>query len=257
MIVCNACGYDNPLGRVFCHKCGTKLDLAKVRPPGSVDDSKGGKGSGAVTIGVKREEKKKGKSFVKTLIRIFDVVLIAVVAYCIFRIWQEPTYKSTGTSPNETEQVKLNREKLEFAIANKSRFKIILTDMAVNSYFQTVSDAGKSSDTGTFRTEKIQLLSEKDLIDIVYVRKIIIGSWEKRIIMQYWGRPIVDGGEFHFQPVRGRIGELGVPSFALGPYERNFARLFQNFDSERELLGKLTTIQVEPGKITLAYEPAK
>ncbi|MSR65382.1 MAG: hypothetical protein EXS18_06335 [Verrucomicrobiae bacterium] len=191
------------------------------------------------------------------MIRIFDLVLIAVVGYCIYLIWQEPTYKSTGTSSNETEQVKLDLVKLERAIDTKGRHKIILSDMALNSYFQSISDTDKSNDTGMFRTEKIKLIAEKDLVDVVYVRKIVIGSWEKLIIMQYWGRPIVDDGDFRFQPVRGRVGELDVPSFALGPYERNFARLFQDFDSERVLLGKLTQIQVEPGKITLAYDSAK
>lgn len=255
MIACQACGYNNPLGRVFCQKCGTKLDLSKVRPPGMADDGKGG--SGGVTVGVKKEEKKKGKSVIKTAVRIFDLVLIIVVGYCIFRVWQEPAYKSSGTSPNEAERLKVDREKLEVAIGNKRPFKLIIADMALNSYFYSVSDAGKPTDTGAFRTEKIVLSTEKDLVDVVYVRKIVIGSWEKRIIMQYWGRPIVDGGDFRFQPVKGKVGELGVPSFALGSYERNFARLFENFDAERALLGKLTQIQVEPGRVTLAYEPAK
>ncbi len=30
MVVCKRCGNENPLGRVFCVKCGTKLDLAHM-----------------------------------------------------------------------------------------------------------------------------------------------------------------------------------------------------------------------------------
>ena len=30
MLICQQCGADNPVGRVFCEKCGKKLDLADV-----------------------------------------------------------------------------------------------------------------------------------------------------------------------------------------------------------------------------------
>ena len=30
MLICKKCGIDNPLGRVFCTSCGTKLDLSDV-----------------------------------------------------------------------------------------------------------------------------------------------------------------------------------------------------------------------------------
>ena len=31
--VCPKCNYDNELGRIFCHSCGAKLDLTKIKPP--------------------------------------------------------------------------------------------------------------------------------------------------------------------------------------------------------------------------------
>ena len=32
MLICPKCGYDNELGRIFCHSCGDKLDLSNIKP---------------------------------------------------------------------------------------------------------------------------------------------------------------------------------------------------------------------------------
>lgn len=251
MIACQACGYSNPLGRVFCQKCGTKLDLSRVRPPGSADAK-----PGEVSVGIRKDEKKPGKKALKWAIRIFDIVLVAAVAFCIYQIWQEPSVRKLTINLGESAKVKDDRGKIEYAIEHQQQVTLQMTDAALNAYLASVSDLGKSSDQGMLRTESLTLFFEKELVNIVYVRKIVIRGWEKRIVLQYKGRPIADGGEFRFQPVHGSIGNLTVPSFAYGIYERNFARLFQNFETERGLLGKLSQIQVEPGKATLDYKPA-
>lgn len=251
MISCQACGHSNPLGRVFCQKCGTKLDLSKVRPPGSAPEE------GGITVGVTRDDKSKKKTALKTAVRIFDVLLVLAVGFGIYLVWQVPDVKSPGTSSLEAATLKGQREKLEFAMSNKKPYKIEFNDMTLNSYLNTISDMGKSSNEGAFRTKRIYLVSENDLIDVVSVREIVIGGWTKDIVMQYRGRPIVDGEDFRFQRVSGAIGKLPVPSFALGLLEKNYARLFQDFQSERALLGKLSEIQLEPNKIALVYEPTK
>ena len=33
MIECPKCHFSNELGRIFCHQCGSKLDLTKVKAP--------------------------------------------------------------------------------------------------------------------------------------------------------------------------------------------------------------------------------
>jgi len=252
MIACQACGHSNPLGRVFCQKCGTKLDLSKVRAPGS------GESGGGITVGVKKDdEKTKKKSALRRAIHIFDAVLVVALVLFVVLIWQEPPVKNVLNSPSEGDRVKLDRDKLEFAMNTKRKFTLTMTDIGLNSYLASISDITKPETSGTFRTDKIVVLPEQGLVNVVSIRKIVIGGWSKNIVMQFVGEPVIDGGEFRFRPVRGSIGKLPVPSFVMGLYENNFARLFQQFSSERGLLGKLSDIQVEPGKITLVYEPPK
>jgi hypothetical protein len=250
MIGCQACGHQNPLGRVFCQKCGTKLDLSKVRAPGIG----GGEPGSNVTIGVKKDDGKKGKNALKTAIRIFDVLLIVALVAVIALVWQEPPVPSISDSPSMADKVKLEREKLEFAISVKRAYKLSISDVALNSYLAAVSDIDKVEESGVFRTDKTVLVPQQDLVNVVSIRRVVVGSWQKQIVLQYLGRPVVDGGEFRMQAVSGTIGKLPVPGFLMGPYERNFARLFQNFSKEQELLGKLAQIQVEDKKVTLQYE---
>ena len=33
MLECPKCHFNNELGRIFCHQCGNKLDLDKIKPP--------------------------------------------------------------------------------------------------------------------------------------------------------------------------------------------------------------------------------
>lgn len=254
MIACQACGHSNPLGRVFCQKCGTKLDLSKVRPPGS-DPGEGG--ASGVTVGVKKEDQKRGKTALKTAIRIFDMVLLVAVIAGIVLMWQQPAVKSSGTSSIEASAVKIQREKLDFAISNKRPYEVKLDDMQMNSYLASVSDMGKSSNTGLFQTDAISLSSQAGTVQVDYVRKIVIKDWEKKLVMRFAGRPESDGSDFRFVPVSGSIGKLPIPGFGLKIYSRNFARLFADLDSERELLAKLTGITAEPNKLTLRYDPKK
>src|SRR5207247_4785635 len=111
---------------------------------------------------------------------------------------------------------KLDREKLEYAITAKRAYKMSLSDTGLNSYLASVSDPGKSAEQGMLRTENISVVPEKDLVNVIYVGKIVLGSWQKHIVMQYEGEPVVDGGDFRFRPRRGSLGKLPVPSFALG-----------------------------------------
>lgn len=254
MIACQACGYSNPLGRVFCQKCGTKLDLSKVRPPGS---EPGESGASGVTVGIKKDDKKGGKKTWKTIVRILDVILLVAVIGGLVLIWQQPEVKSSGTSSIEASAIKLQREKLAFAISNKRPYEIKLDNMQLNSYLASVSDMGKSSNTGLFQTDTISLSSQQDTVQVDYVRKIAIQTWEKKIVMRFVGRPESDGSDFRFVPVSGSIGKLPIPGFGLKIYSRNFARLFADLDSERELLAKLTGIKAEPNKLTLSYQPKK
>src|ERR1051325_5098373 len=163
MIACQACGHNNPLGRVFCQKCGTKLDLSRVRAPGGG----GGETEGGVTVGVRREERPRSKAILRTAIRGFDVLLIVGVIVVLVLMCQEPTVQIGLHSAADGDKVKQEREKLEYAITAKRAYKMSISDVGLNSYLAAVSDAGKSGEQGILRTESIALLPGKDLVNVV------------------------------------------------------------------------------------------
>jgi len=67
MLTCSKCGYDNELGRIFCHSCGAKLDLSNIKSP-----SQGG-------AKLKRKGGTGGKLVGRTIVILILVALIAVI----------------------------------------------------------------------------------------------------------------------------------------------------------------------------------
>jgi hypothetical protein len=74
------------------------------------------------------------------------------------------------------------------------------------------------------------------------------------------GVPAIEGDRFVFQPTGGYIGRLPIHPKILrdtGLLDRYYAQLFNSLSGDRELLGSLTAISVDPkGGVELKYDPA-
>ena len=72
------------------------------------------------------------------------------------------------------------------------------------------------------------------------------------------GVPAVEGDRFVFQPTGGYIGRMPIHPKILretGLFDRYFAQLFHGLDGDRELLGELAAITVDPQRgVELKYD---
>ena len=68
MVICQKCGYDNELGRIFCHSCGTKLNLSEIK---------------SVSQGGKSLARKKAGGIGKTIGRMINIAILVVVVSVI------------------------------------------------------------------------------------------------------------------------------------------------------------------------------
>ena len=120
MLNCTKCGFDNELGRIFCHQCGAKLDLDQIKPP-----SRGGK-----------KIYRKGSMFsARRAIRIvIDLLVVGAVVGAIYLLAQVPAVRSMPTGPDVARPVSKKRVALETMIARHQAGSIDLGEVELNAY---------------------------------------------------------------------------------------------------------------------------
>ncbi|HVM61931.1 MAG TPA: zinc-ribbon domain-containing protein [Verrucomicrobiae bacterium] len=244
MIVCPKCGYDNELGRIFCHSCGTKLDLTEIKAP-----SQGGK---PLT--------KKAKSGSKKLVsRIFSVVLTAFVVVLVFLALQVPAVRPISTSSDDLNMSDRKRAALDNVLALKRPSTVSVTEGELNSFVQTLGFQGGKPGPFDVVPIKLQLEFGNGAVTVVLLGRLhIAGSLEKEIYLSYTGVPAIKAGHFVFQPTAGALGALPMSPWLLeqtGLYDRYFARLFAKQDTEKQILDSLSSITVTPQSLNFNYQP--
>ena len=243
MLTCSKCGYDNELGRIFCHSCGAKLDLSEIKSPaqGGAKLKKSGAGSGRLVwraVGV--------------------VILLAIIAV-IYLAAQVPSVRAISTTSQDLVSSDKKRFDLE-QIGTRNRPQVIsLTEAELNAFVSSLGFEKNSNKSFTVTPSILQLELGNGIVTAVFVGKVSLGSaFSKKVYLSYTGRPVVEDGHFEFQPVRGAIGSLPMNAAILeqtGILDRCFEKLFANLSRERQVLDSLKSITVTSHQVDLTYEP--
>jgi hypothetical protein len=244
MIACSKCGYDNELGRIFCHSCGAKLDLTEIKSP-----SQGGK---SLT------RKAKGGAG-KILSRVVSIGILAVVIVILFLAFQVPNIRPISMSSDDLGMADRKRGALDELAAQKSPSAITVTEGELNAFIQGVGFQNSQAGTLDVVPTKLQLELGDGVVTAVFLGKLhIAGSVEKQIYLSYTGVPTIEDGHFVFTPTAGAFGALPMSPWFLvktGIFDHYFARLFVNMDKEKQLLGSLSSISVSSQSVVLNYQP--
>lgn len=244
MIVCSKCGYDNELGRIFCHSCGAKLNLTEIKAP-----SQGGKSL---------VKKAKGGSG-KIISRVVSIAVLAVIVVVLFLAFQVPNLRPISMSSEDLGMSDRKRAELDELVARKSPNTITVTEGELNAFIQGVGFQGGEGSGLAVVPIKFQLELGDGVITAVFLGKLhIAGSVEKQIYLSYTGVPTIEDGHFVFKPTAGAIGELPLSSLVLlktGVFDHCFAKLFVNMDKEKQVLDALSSISVTAQSVVLNYQP--
>jgi hypothetical protein len=243
MIVCSKCGYDNELGRIFCHSCGAKLDLTEVKAPGQ-----GGRTFRRTRGGV-------GKLFS----RLVSIALLAVIVLTLFLACQVPNIRPISISSDDLNKSDEKRTALDRLLVEKKPDTISVTEGELNSFVQTLGFESGSAGTLQVVPTKLQLELGDGVITAVFLGRLhIAGSVDKQVYLSYTGVAMVENGHFVFQPTAGALGSLPLPRWFLvktGILDRYFANLFVNMNREKQVLDSLSSISVNPQSIAFNYQP--
>lgn len=244
MLTCPKCNYDNELGRIFCHQCGTKLDLNQIKASGH-----GGKS-------LKRRD---SPSVGRIVLRVVEVAVVAVILWGTYLMWQVPDVKPVTSTAEDQSSAEKKRLTLERAIDQRKAATIQLSEAEANSYLERLGFEKGDDKSLRIAPTSIQIEFEQGAVGLVMLGQLEIGgAARKKIYLKCRGVVSVEHGELTFKPVAAVFGAVPIHPRILEStsfMQHHFSELIRNLQEERKLLGKLTAITVEPHRVLLTYEP--
>ncbi len=224
-IKCDACGHINPVGRLFCAKCGAQLNAKRI-----------------VT-----DDKTRAQRRVRVLrMAILGALLVAL----ILMLLPAPMDGRPGTLEDANRLVaRLNR--LYDAVQEKRAAKETIVEAELNAYLagllvgprETVTDKNLREALGVIRVRLAP-----DRVTVVWA----VRTGLARMTYEVSGAPAAGSDGFRFALARVRAGRLPLP----GPVGRWAAdrlyRTFEKLELERNLLNALTALDVGERKAMVA-----
>ena len=256
MIKCNVCGHDNPLGRVHCVQCGTKIDLSKVVP-----ESMGG-GQGNVVIKKTRGGAGGGSSGISKLIKFVDAIILAALVIGIAMMWQVPQVKEIANDPAAAMTAKAKFDSLAAAQQGNSDQVAEFTEQEINSYINEPSSPRHfeyPEDSGgvlSSRFTRYQFEFGENEATAVAVGFIRLKDLKKKIVIRASGTLGGESGNRQVKLKKLFIGSLPLHSLPfsdkfLQPVADQFFR-FQPFEQEWKVLKGTREVQFAGGKAVVA-----
>jgi hypothetical protein len=244
MLPCPKCGFENELGRIFCHQCGNKLELDKIKPP-----SEGAKIRRKVVGGVRKT--------VRIVIELALVLGLMVVVVLICLVPEIPPVKPTG---GELAAIDTKRMMLSRLVNGHRTGSVEITAGDLDAYLNTLGL--EKPRAAFFELVPVTVRTEfgEGTVTIKYLSELHVGSvLRKQIYFGLTGLPKTGGGQFTLKVTGGWIGKLPIQPKLIeltNLFPGAFSKLFAHLDDEEKSLGKLTAITVTPGRAVLAFTPA-
>ena len=244
MIACPNCGFENELGRIFCHQCGNKLDLNAVKPPSQ----------GGPKIRRRRTWTPAGAAR-----RAAEIVILLLLAWALYLACQVAEFRPAKPTNADLLAADNKRLELDQLVLRQQPASLEISETELNTM---LSSLGFDKPKGT-ALEVVPLNFQAKLGDgVVELRLLgelrVAGGFSKKFTLNYTGTPVVLDNVFEFHPASAYVGRLPIHPMLLSTtsfIQNRFAQLVVKLSHERDQLEKLHSITVTPGKVRLDYVP--
>lgn len=226
-VECRRCGQKNEINRVFCSKCGTKLDLSHL------------------VAGKPR------RSFGQMLVAgIRLLVLVAVVGAVSLMLWPVVPTSPCGTAADAAlveQRITAMARSVEFG-----RFVVeVFSDAEVNAFLaETLKKDASAGTSAGYRLgiEDIRLtFTSADFVVLV------LAKWGPvALSYEITGVPELGGNGFSVRVRNARLGHLPMPGPAGDWMLDRVAGIFQRMDRERAILNNASRLDLIEGRIWVA-----
>lgn len=234
-IKCSYCGHLNPLGRIFCAKCGKRLDLKKVNKR------------------VLARSAETPSDRLRRRIKVLTVLVLAGVVGMI--LWPAQIECARGIAKDAASlQVKIRR--LERAVAATAYVYDVITEHEVNAFLQKVLE----DNPGIAKSEGMQLGIEKLCVRFTpdEMKVFLLANWGAlRLSYEVVGVPEIRDRRFRLVLRYGRFGHLPLPGPVAGWMGERIARALSEFKNERRLLDALERCDLGDGRLRVVTRAKK
>ncbi|OQA26678.1 MAG: hypothetical protein BWY59_01293 [Verrucomicrobia bacterium ADurb.Bin345] len=230
-IKCPQCGNVNDLGRVFCSKCGSRLDLSKVS-----------------TRILARGMQKPHDSMYRLL---RNLLLLALIAALCLLLWPAGLVGDTGTV-KEARQFAAKIAAIQRAQQAGLYVFEVATEREVNAYIAEILKQNKNIS----QSEGMRMGIEAITVRVEPLPKgltvVILANWGPvRLSYEVTGVPVVKQGLFYLDVQSARWGHLPLPGPAGQWVSQRVANVFSQMRRERKMLDQLGRFDVGDGRIRL------
>lgn len=244
MLACPKCGHDNDIGRIFCVKCGEKLEISKVGAP----------------TGVKRMTRKAGKGkpmgkVVGFIVgKLFKVAALAAAAAFFSVVMLPPRFESKGYTQIHLSSFQEKRAKLEEAVNSQAATTLAFTEAECNSAMaQAVGNLLKAQgETKGMRLESIYISFTAGKVTVTAQQK---WKWY-RLTSQLRSKPDNRSGKWVFMPDAAWVGRFRIPPQANDKISDVFANLLADLKDEKKWLESFQSVEIKPGQMILTTKGA-
>jgi hypothetical protein len=244
MLKCPKCGYDNELGRIFCHSCGSKLDLDQIRAA-----------SRAEPKSVRRPNPKIG--FV--LWRAFQVVVLLSIVLILYLAAQVPGIRAISTTSDDLKAANHKWIELGRSIDLREPATLEITEAELNAFVSTLGFKDDETRTFGIRPVNLQIELGDGVIRLLVLGELQFGTlFKKKVQMSCTGTATMEQRRLIFTPVDARIGALPIHPVIVRriPFFRNqFVESFQNLVEENKILNQMASVTVRDQRVLLVYQP--
>ena len=235
VIQCPQCHQGNELGRIFCTRCGTKLDMSRMTRSSS--------GRSFNMVG-----------FLRGGVRV--VIFLVLLVLLLLLIWPTALAGKRGTD-DEVAVLLGQRQPLARAVQDKREAKVDVTESALNAYLAASLKAAHSNEEAVaiwmLRLEELNVALQPGVVTVT-----TLSHWGPlAITWELSGAPKMTEGRFALDVKSGRIGHLGLPQAGADWMASRVAVLFNRWSADHELLDQLAGVTVDKDMVTLVTKVAK
>lgn len=226
---CSECGCPNEVGRIFCVRCGVKLDFTRMRRPIRID-------VGGILSGVFRL-----------------IMFLAVLSVVALIVWPLGPAGQVGNADDAREWLR-QRD----AIKNGDVDKIEAAEASLNAYLLSTLKQPATNSTATASRWQMKLDAVNVTMRSDHVTVMAVTQWGPlTITWSISGVPQVQAEHSVLDIKDGRLGHLPLPPVVTAWVANRMVALLARWPHDRELLEQLKGLTLAAGRATLAIRPAQ
>lgn len=226
-VKCPVCAHLNPLGRLFCAKCGTRLEVTDTSVRKT---SEPGEGTGAV---------------MGRVIRLLLFLGMLIALYLVSRPVKPMGHHGSRMDGQVLSQ-KMNL--LHAAVQEQRAMSQLATEAEVNGYVaELLKNTMNRTAEGALRFElqDINTSFRDGRVVTVFVSSLRFFQ----LTYEFKGRPARVDGRFTVEVEGLRLGHLPLPRPAARWVGARMARVFSELEREKRLLDQLSVVEVQDGAV--------